>query len=313
MEKYWRDGILGVVTGDALGCPVQFMQREDLKLSPVETMEGHGTFDMPEGTWTDDSSLTLALLASLKEKKKIDLPDIMARFADWLMNGAYTPFGESFDIGNGTMNAVMSYVHGGAPETAGGTGERNNGNGSLMRILPACIFCVEQQAAGMPDEEAVQTIHAVSALTHGHLRAKIGCGLYYFLVRAVMNGTGDLGERLQKGIGDGFAYYRRPETLAELSHYGRLRDLKAFSLLPEEEIRSSGYVVHTLEAAVWCLLQERDYAGTLLRAVNLADDADTVGAVCGGLAGLFYGADGIPEEWLSVLQRKDWLEEMLAG
>ncbi len=109
-KNIWLDGIMGVVVGDALGCPVQFLSRDELrKRGLVKGMEGHGTYDMPEGTWTDDGSMTLALLASIKEKKKIDLDDIMLRFVDWVRKGEYTPFGQAFDIGNTCYDAIKMY------------------------------------------------------------------------------------------------------------------------------------------------------------------------------------------------------------
>lgn len=133
-NNYWLNGIMGVVTGDALGCPVQFMYREELQAGPVTDMEGYGTFNLPEGSWTDDSSLTLALLISIREKQTIDLEDIMYRFADWLENGNYTPYGQSFDIGGATMSAIIRYLKDRNITTCGGRTERDNGNGSLTRI-----------------------------------------------------------------------------------------------------------------------------------------------------------------------------------
>ena len=314
-EKIWINGIMGVVVGDALGCPVQFLTKEEIAEKHVWGMQGYGTYNMPEGTWTDDGSMTLATAISIREKGSIDLKDIMDRFADWLENGRYTPYGQAFDIGGGTMTAINKYIREGDVTACGGTDARNNGNGSLMRILPACLYCYEQQkAGGLTDGEAIDLIHRVSGLTHNHIRAKIACGLYYFMCRAVIDGEEHLRVRLQKGIDDGFEFYGKDlSLLTELAYYGRLRDLRSFCEVPESEIRSGGYVVETIEAAVWCLLNGGNFEDTLLSAVKLGHDTDTVGAVCGGLAGLCYGYHGMPAAWLNVISRRDWIEEICGG
>ncbi len=318
-NSFWKDGILGVVTGDALGCPVQFLSREEIAANPVTTMTGHGTYDMPVGTWTDDSSLTLATLVSIQGNGSLNPADIMFRFALWLTEGEYTPFGEAFDNGLMTTEAITRYMKERDIGTCGGRMEYDNGNGSLMRILPVCLYCYEQQNKGeMTDEEAVYAIHQVSGLTHNHMRAKIACGLYYFMIRAILRGKqdvrgadADLIGALQQGIDEGAAFYRRNlSCAAELSHYGRLLDLYAFRDVPSSGIRSTGYVVDTLEAAVWSLLKTNTFGDALLTAVNLGDDTDTVGAVCGGLAGLFYGCEDIPGEWLRVIRRRGWIERL---
>ncbi len=308
MEKYWLDGVMGVVVGDALGCPVQFMGRSEIReRGPVTEMEGYGTYNMPVGTWTDDSSMTLALLISIKEKGSIDLEDIMKRFARWLVNGEYTPFGKSFDIGGGTMAAITRYLKDRDINTCGGTTDHDNGNGSLMRILPACLYAYEKK---LSDEDAVRMIHKVAGLTHNHIRGQIACGLYYFCAKSILSGEGSLVEFLQEGFDRGFEYYERDIALrTELARYGRLRDMKVLSGLPEDKIKSGGYVVESIEAAIWSLTTTGSFGECLLKAVNLGDDTDSVAAIAGGLAGLYYGYDNIPAEWLEVIQRREWVEE----
>ncbi len=297
-----------MVTGDALGCPVQFETREEVAEHPVTGMRGHGTFNLPAGSWTDDSSLTLALLDSICETGALVPEHIMGNFVAWLDEGKFTPYGYAYDIGTGTMRAIENYKRIQDPELCGGRDAWNNGNGSLMRIMPACLYCC---ARGMEEEEAVRTVHLIGGLTHGHIRAKIACGLYWFMIREILNGTGSLVERLQAGLDRGFAFYDRdPEIRTEVDHYRRLRDLAAFAQVPAAQIRGSGYVVDTLEAAVWSLITTESFRETLLKAVNLGEDTDTVGAIAGGPAALYYGYEAIPSDWISELKRKEWIEKL---
>ena len=312
MKNYWKDGVFGVVVGDALGCPVQFEDRAIVAGHPVTDMRGNGTFKLPAGTWTDDSSMTLALLDSICKTDKLDLKHIMGNFVDWFDEGDFTPFGVSFDIGLGTMRAITAYKHRKNPRQCGSYDEHNNGNGSLMRIMPACLYCYEQ---GLEDKEAIKQIHLVGSLTHAHIRSNIACGLYYFMVKAVLSGKEHTFKaRLQEGLNLGFAYYGKALADHEnLEYYDRLRDLGQFGETPAERIRSSGYVVDTLEAAVWSLINTDSYESALLKAVNLGDDSDTVGAIAGGLAGLGYGCGGlwgIPQKWIDAIQKKDWIANL---
>ena len=308
----WLNGIMGVVVGDALGCPVQFESREEVARHPVTGMRGYGTFNLPEGSWTDDSSLTIALLESIRHTGKIDLDDIMGNFMKWLYDGEFTPYGESYDIGRGTMQAINRYRKNRKAKKCGGDEEWNNGNGSLMRIMPACIYCTVMETSGMySDREAINDIHSVGGLTHAHIRSNIACGLYFFMVKRILLGDGSLQERMQEGLSQGYAFYESYLADKEnLHYYDRLKDLDDFKSLPADKIKSTGYVVDALEAAVWSLITTDSFDQTLLKAVNLGDDTDTVGAIAGGLAGLYYGYDSIPEEWLSAIKRREWIEGM---
>ena len=311
MDNIWKSGIYGLVVGDAMGVPVEFTYGEDRKIDPVTDMIGYGTYNQPEGTWSDDSSMALATLVSIRDKGEIDYKDIMERFHDWCMYGAYTPFDEVFDIGIATSRAIMKYSNGAKPLESGGKTEWDNGNGSLMRILPVCLYIVEQQKyKKLSDGEAIDIIHNCSALTHAHLRSKIACGIYYFLVKAVLNKDGELIERLQQGVDNAFKYYGE-STESELDNYNRLISLSEFKDTPENQIKSTGYVVYTLEAAIWCLVNSSSYEEVILKAVNLGDDTDTVAAITGGLAGLYYGYDNIPHKWRSKLQKREWIDSLL--
>ncbi|MBQ8040059.1 MAG: ADP-ribosylglycohydrolase family protein, partial [Lachnospiraceae bacterium] len=231
MKDIWFEGIWGVVVGDALGMPVQFKSRAELKKCPVTTMQGFGTYNMPPGAWSDDSSMTLATLDSIKEKKGIDYDDIMERFIEWNLNGKYTPTKRAFDQGFTCMEAIMNYARCGDYRTCGKTGERANGNGALMRIMPACLYAYEKRKENAWSlEEAVECVHQVSALTHNHLRSKIACGIYFFMVTELIQGTGSLAECLQAGMDAALDFYRKDdEKHAELAHYERMFSLKEFA------------------------------------------------------------------------------------
>ena len=235
----WLDGIMGVVIGDALGCPVQFESRKEVAKHPVTGMRGYGTFNLPEGSWTDDSSLTLALLESIRRLGRIDLDDIMENFMKWLYDGEFTPYGYSYDVGRGTMLAIGRYKKNRKAKKCGGDEEWNNGNGSLMRILPVCIYNSGKLRGGdLTEHDAIQAVHSVGGLTHAHIRSNIACGLYFFMVDEVLNAEGSLRERLQAGLTRGFSFY---ETfLADkdnLRCYDRMQDLAVFAALPADRIR----------------------------------------------------------------------------
>lgn len=311
MKNMWKSAIMGVVVGDALGCPVQFETRAQVAASPVKGMIGYRTFNMPEGTWTDDSALTMALTDSIIKTDGIFCKDIMERFVRWLWDGAYTPYGFSFDIGRGTMNAIKSYEANKDPYKCGGTSPNDNGNGSLMRIMPAVLYSIKHYRV---DYAAVHMVHTVSALTHAHVRAKIACGLYYFMAKAIteMPSSISIINKLQIGLNAGFQYYEDMHYDAEeMAYYHRLRNLPNFKNVPTRDIKSSGYVVDTLEAAVWGLITTNSFEEALLKLVNLGGDTDSIAAVAGGLAGLYYGYDAIPADWLAVIKRREWIEGML--
>lgn len=307
-RNIWLDGIMGLAIGDALGVPVSSTKREELKANPVTDMMGFCSYYIPAGSWSDDTSMTLATLESLKSG--YDLHDIMKRFILWLREAKYTPFGKTFDVGNICHRAISRYQRTKDVEHCGGDKEDENGNGALMRIMPICLYVyVKQKNEGLCDKEALKYIHEVSALTHAHVRSLISCGMYYFIVKSILDNKIPLKECLQLGIDTGFKFYEeRCYSAKELNYYKRIRDLEEFYFIPETDIRSSAYVVDSLEAALWCLLNTDTYKTCTLRAVNLGDDTDTVAAIAGGLAGLFYGYSGIPQEWLETIQKREWIE-----
>lgn len=269
MNNRLRDAIYGLAIGDALGVPYEFESRGSFV---CDDMVGYGTHHQPEGTWSDDTSMTLATCASIKECEKIDIEDMRNKFNLWLNQAAYTAGDEVFDIGGTTEEALCA----GKGIDEGWA----NGNGSLMRILPlAFVECANDEIAD------------VSAITHAHRISIRGCQIYIAIAKQLLKGI-PLSDCIKE----------------EDTPYHRLTQLNE---LKEEEIRSSGYVVDTLEASLWCLLKTDNYKDAVIKAVNLGSDTDTVAAVTGGLAGIIYGYEAIPEEWIEKLRNKELIEDCL--
>lgn len=308
-RQIWRSAIFGFAVGDALGAPAEFGERWMRDMDSVREMRSGGVFDVPVGGWTDDTSMVLATMKSLENE--FNLRDMMERFVDWYRNGTYTWSGRAIGIGKQVLRALETYEVTRDMKNCGGSLESDNGNGSLMRILPVCLYGWEQvHTSRWARETAIANIHACSAMTHGHPRSQIACGLYYFLVSSVLDEKGTLKERLQKGMVLGFDFYKED---SELLYFDRLRNLSEFCRQERGDIRSAGYVVDTLEAAVWCLITTENFESALLKAVNLGLDTDTIAAVAGGLGGLYYGYECIPQKWMEALQNREMIEDAIAA
>lgn len=304
--KILKGMLLGLATGDALGVPVEFESRMRLRSEPVKDMRAFGSWHQPAGTWSDDTSLTIAAMESIARLGKIDYQDIMENFLRWYEQDAFTATGERFDIGNTTYAAIMRFKQKFSPPTQCGlTDESSNGNGSLMRILPATLYLYGKHGKIAGDE--LKIVHEFSAMTHGHMISRMACGIYSLIAAKLLDGK-NISEAFACGMEEAKTFYGSDATFA---NFNKLTD-KNFAALPEDKISSSGYVVSTLEAALWCLLNTADYKSLALKAVNLGGDTDTTAAVAGGLAGIIYGVESIPAEWLSILKRRDYLEQICA-
>ena len=276
-EKYGNkklfDAVFGHAIGDALGVPFEFKRRDTYECTD---MVGFGTHDQPVGTWSDDTSMTLATLKSIKTNSKAILPqDIRKNFLLWMRDAEFTAGGEMFDIGNGTYSALSS----GVP----GTSEFTNGNGSLMRILPLAFV-------NSTDEE----VREVSSITHANRISKEACVIYIHVAKRLL-----AGETIE-------------QIIPTLKHKKPFHRLAKINTLSRDEISSSGYVVDTLEAVLWVIANTNSIEEALLCAVNLGEDTDTVAAIAGGLAGIIYGAGGeLYDEWDDKLLNKEMILECL--
>lgn len=271
-EDVLRDIVYGAAVGDALGVPYEFMGRDSFECTG---MTGGGAHNMPAGTFSDDTSMMLATCDSIKQRGKIEIEDMRSRFKSWAFEGKYTSDGKVFDIGNATARAL---------ETGKGqSGVRDNGNGSLMRIAPLAMLHTS-------DDE----VRSVSAITHTHWISEEAC---VTLVRIL----------------DDLAWGEYPEDAiaANLPSSDKFAFLRELEDMPRYEVRSSGFVLDTLGASLWCLLHTDSFKDCVLAAVNLGDDSDTTGCVAGALAGAMYGYEAIPKEWIDQLRGKDVIESCL--
>ena len=315
-----RAALLGLSVGDALGVPVEFQSRAGLRLNPVVGMRGYGAHHQPVGTWSDDSSLTFCLVETLVRPGGLsgapDLADFARRSINWLEYSYWTATNVTFDVGRTTRAAIQRLQQGVAPAAAGLSLDRDNGNGALMRILPL-VFHDTWRAESLNLDACWALTESVASVTHGHPRSTLGCLIYLLVARELLAGHSPAAayEHMRSIIRPWLQGGSIPMAVVEERHYeevlnGTLPDLA------EDRIGSSGYVVHTLGAALWCLFKHDTYAATVLAAVNLGEDTDTTGAVVGGLAGLVYGEAAIPAEWLAVLARRadiEALAQRLAG
>lgn len=288
---------MGLAIGDALGVPVEFQTRTSLKANPITTMCGYGTWNQPTGTWSDDSSLTFCLAESLT--KGYDVNDIGKSFVRWMTEGYWGAHHSVFDIGGTTRFSLQRIIDGGSPLYSGSFEEESNGNGSLMRIIPASIFFSKRD-----DRFLMERMREVSGITHMHFRSVFSCFIYSKLVSAILIGLEKM-EAYHLAIKQ-IADFIRSENFnsSEVNLFNRILDGNLMELR-ESNVHSDGYVINTLEAGIWCFLTEDSYKDAVLKAVNLGGDTDTTGCVAGALAGLYYGVNEIPEAWKPVIARKE--------
>ena len=299
-----RSALYGFIVGDAFGVPVEFESRAALYNKPATQMLEFGSHKVPKGTWSDDSSMTLATMDSISSKGTIDYEDMMHRFIAWSEQAEYTATDSVFDIGITTSSALRYYMYNGKPALESGlTDVRSNGNGSLMRILPACLYVYSL----VPEEDKkVEIINNVSSLTHAHEISKMGCYIYYKFMESLLGGNNK--ETAYQDICKvDYSKYYSPETI---NVYKRILDGNLMNI-SIDQISSSGYVVSTLEAVLWTILNTKDYREAIIRSVNLGEDTDTVGAITGSLAGMIYGYETIPKEWLEVIPKQDYLNSLI--
>lgn len=307
--KIAKEILFGVAIGDALGVPFEFRERSFMKKNAAKDMVGYGTYNQKPGTWSDDSSLTFCLAESLIEN--YTLRNASEKFIKWKEEAYWTARNELFDIGFTTSNSISELKNIIESEELSDLkrlkylgDEFDNGNGSLMRILP---FIYEIKGKTMVEQ--FDLIWLNSALTHKHIRSAIACHIYLTFCLNIIQ------------FQDKFKAYK--ETQKQISSFLIERNISAYeiqkferilvediSILEENVIESSGYVIHSLEASIWSILTSETFEESVLKSINLGHDTDTTGAITGGIAGILYGFESIPEFWVVSLARMEAIFEL---
>lgn len=289
LSNRFRGCLLGLAAGDAVGTTVEFQARGSF--APVQDMVGRGPFNLQPGQWTDDTSMALCLATSLVEMGEFDPVDQMNRYCNWRDLGYLSSTGKCFDIGNTVSQALYQYQQSGDP-FSGSTNPRSAGNGCLMRLAPVPMFY-------FPDCDRIWHFSAESSrTTHGAAECLDASRLFGdMLFRALSGAT-----KPEILLGS------EPEMVESPSIQAIARG--DYRNKPIDEIRGTGYVVESLEAALWCFWTTDTYKQAVLAATNLGDDADTTAAICGQVAGAYYGVSGIPNPWLEKLTMRDEITQL---
>lgn len=305
LEKFIKskNGIIGFAIGDALGVPAEFKSREELKRYPITDMIGDGTYNIPAGTWSDDTSMTLATIDSIISTETINCNDIASKFLSWFRNSEYTATNETFDIGRTTLQALAKFeLNLGDASNCGENTDYSNGNGSLMRMLPISYYIYYKNITDK--QEIYNIVKQVSSITHAHEISILGCYIYVRFVLELLGGK-DKAEAYRNIQKQDYSLFSKHNV----DRYSRiLKDnIQEFD---EKNISTSGYVVSTLEATMWLFLNSNDYNTTILKAVNLGDDTDTVAACTGEILGIYYGIENIKNNWKQNLKKVDYIMDM---
>lgn len=272
--------LLGLACGDAVGTTVEFKPRGSFLA--VTDLVGGGPFHLKTGEWTDDTSMALCLATSLIEKQGFDADDQMKRYERWHRQGYLSSNGRCFDIGNTIAQALLRYQVNGDP-FSGSSDSMSAGNGSIMRLAPVVMFYY-------PDTNAIWHYSVESSrTTHGAAECLDACRLLGNILYRALNGASK----------DEILIGTQSKRLANESIQAIARG--EYRKKTIDNIRGSGYVVESLEAALWCFSTTESFESAILQAANLGDDADTTAAICGQVAGAFYGESGIPSHWLKKL------------
>ena len=298
-----KAGIIGLIVGDAMGVPLEFCMREKLMQSPITEMLGYGSHDVPKGSWSDDSSMTLATIDAIVQDKCMNYNTIATNFLNWMKNAKYTPTDSVFDIGRTCLRAIARFESKQEiAERCGGTSEMDNGNGSMMRILPLVYYCFAKK---MNEKEIYEVVKNVSSITHGHEISVMGCYIYVMYGMELLNNK-NLVQAYKKIKNIKYNTYFTEETI---KRYERIlkKNINKYSL---NEIKSTGFIIDTLEATLWVLLNTNSYNQSIIGAINLGNDTDTVGACVGGLAGIHYGLENINKTWQSELLKYDYIVDL---
>lgn len=303
------DALLGVAIGDAVGVPFEFSSRDRMKSNPAKGMIGYGTHNQPEGTWSDDSSLTFCLAESLANG--YDLKDVSEKFIKWKNEAYWSARGEVFDIGVTTSIAISrlrKIIEDHDLEELKRQkyygDEYDNGNGSLMRIIPLLFYI-----KGKSIEEQFKVVWEISALTHRHIRAAMSCLIYLKIAEKLLEGKDKETSYAEMRLEINTFWHEMDFPEREREHFKKViqNDIRETKI---EDLKSGGYVIEVLESSIWFFLNCETYEETILSIINIGHDTDTSASIVGGLAGIYYGLKGIPEYWLVSIARMEDIVEL---
>ncbi|WP_424316469.1 ADP-ribosylglycohydrolase family protein [Haloferula sp.] len=295
-RERFRGALLGLACGDALGTTVEFKPRGTF--TPLNGIVGGGPFRLEAGQWTDDTSMALCLAESLISCEGVDLLDQCERYVAWWLRGVNSPTGSCFDIGNTVRAALEQFELTSDPES-GSTHPRSAGNGSIMRLAPIAMFFANRPS------EISDAAAASSRTTHGAKEAVDACRYYAALIAGALHGVSK-DDLLAPGFSESFCGLDGSALAPAIAGI----EAGEFKGKSRDEVRGSGYVVQSLEAALWAFWNSESFEEGALLAVNLGEDADTTGAVFGQIAGAFYGEEGIPQNWRGILAWHDQIQRI---
>ena len=292
MQDKFEGALVGLAVGDAVGTTLEFKPRGTF--IPITDMEGGGPFRLRVGEWTDDTSMALCLANSLIQHKGFNPEDQMNRYCNWWRVGYMSSTGDCFDIGGTVMSALDNYIEHADP-FSGSIDEDTAGNGSLMRLAPIPIFYASNK------ELAVKYAGESSRTTHGAAECIDSCRLFTSLIIESYNAAS------KEAIFEQCVYQPYAPNVIEIAN-------RSFMSKSYQELTGSGYVIESLESALWCFMNSDNFEEAILLSANIGNDADTTAAICGQIAGAYYGFSGIPEKWSSAIvmacEIKQWASEL---
>ncbi len=297
-ENLLKGCMLGLAIGDAMGAPVEFMKRGSFE--PVMGYRSGGKFRLNAGDWTDDTAMALCLAQSLIDSNGFNPTDQLDKYLRWIDTGYMSCTGKMVGLGKTCMRSLIIYRIRGQAYT-NMKSEKFSGNGSLMRLAPICIYYADDL------DQAVHYAALSSKTTHASPIAVDCCRYFAYVILKIMNGAKKNTLFSDCFVSDVYKYFTDEPLHRELNSIIRCEYISK----SEDEIQSTGYVIHSLEASLWSFYHTDTFEEAILKSVNLGDDADTVGAITGQLAGAFYGVDGIPDKWINGLSKSDEIVVMM--
>lgn len=309
--------LLGAAVGDAFGVPFEFLSSDAIKQYSLKIMHGadeatpvvsHWGQKIPAGAWSDDTSMAVATMESIVHTQgKLDFTDIMNQFVAWWKDGKYCALQQPFGLGKTVVTALGHFENGTPALECGGTCLRDNGNGALMRIFPIALYLTSKDTSYAENWKAISS---ASSITHGHAISQLSCIIYCEFLAQILAGK-NMAQAYYSAISLPYQDWRKNDNQWQeaIAAHSRIFSRDFVGLKPKD-FTPSGYVVDTLEIALYSLLHTNSYREAMQTAVSFGYDTDTYAAITGAAAGAVYGIESIPEQWLTKLQRRDYLAQL---